>query len=301
MVSKRQKEAKKRFNDANPQLFSDPKPEHSSTSTSKKKKEKKKKGEAAFKKGKKTGGAATRKHPLRVPGMRPGESCFICKATDHIAKLCPEKAMWEKKKICLLCRQHGHSLKNCPEKSDDTNKKKLCYNCGEVGHSLSRCSLPLKDGGTKFASCFICKELGHLSKNCPNSTHGVYPKGGSCRICGEVTHLAKHCPNKGNKSLDTSTGQQKFCECGLGNGGARRVQAQVLGPEGEEELPVHRLQDRREDTAGDGGEAGPTRRDLRRLHRLLAGRRMPLCRLRLRLRHRRALPEEQDLLHILGT
>lgn len=104
MVSKRQKEAKKRFNDANPQLFSDPKPEHSSTSTSKKKKEKKKKGEAAFKKGKKTGGAATRKHPLRVPGMRPGESCFICKATDHIAKLCPEKAMWEKKKVmfCFL-------------------------------------------------------------------------------------------------------------------------------------------------------------------------------------------------------
>ncbi|CAL9138498.1 unnamed protein product [Musa acuminata var. zebrina] len=220
MVSKRQKEAKKRFNDANPQLLSDSKPEHSSTSTSKKEKEKKKKGlkkkkgEAAFKKGKKTGGAATRKHPLRVPGMRPGESCFICKATDHIAKLCPEKAMWEKKKICLLCRQHGHSLKNCPEKSDDTNKKKLCYNCGEVGHSLSRCSLPLKDGGTKFASCFICKELGHLSKNCPNNTHGVYPKGGSCRICGEVTHLAKHCPNKGNKSLDTSTGQQKFFSVG---------------------------------------------------------------------------------------
>ncbi|KAJ8464566.1 hypothetical protein OPV22_027118 [Ensete ventricosum] len=220
MVSKRQKEAKKLFKEANPQLISDPKPEDSSTSTSKKKEEKKKKkkkkglkkmkGEAAFKKGKKTGGAATRKHPLRVPGMRPGESCFICKATDHIAKSCPEKAMWEKKKICLLCRQRGHSLKNCPEKSDDTNKKKLCYNCGEVGHSLSRCSLPLKDGGTKFASCFICKELGHLSKNCPNNTHGVYPKGGSCMICGEVTHLAKHCPNKGNKSLDTSTGQQKF-------------------------------------------------------------------------------------------
>ncbi|RWW25853.1 hypothetical protein GW17_00009787 [Ensete ventricosum] len=34
--------------------------------------------------------------------MRPGESCFICKATDHIAKSCPEKAMWEKKKV-LLC------------------------------------------------------------------------------------------------------------------------------------------------------------------------------------------------------
>ncbi|WOL10529.1 hypothetical protein Cni_G19286 [Canna indica] len=210
MVSKRQKEAQKRFKEANPQQANAPdlvpNGEAGKKSIKKKHQQQQKKKNGLTKK---TGGSALRKHPFRVPGMRPGESCFLCKSTDHIAKLCPEKAIWEKNKICLLCRQHGHSLKNCPEKSD-TNKKKLCYNCGEAGHSLSKCPLPLEDGGTKFASCFICKEQGHLSKNCPKSTHGVYPKGGSCKICGEVTHLAKYCPNKGKQNLSTSSGQQNL-------------------------------------------------------------------------------------------
>lgn len=39
------------------------------------------------------------KHPLRVPGMRPGEGCFICKGTDHIAKLCPTKDARDRKKV----------------------------------------------------------------------------------------------------------------------------------------------------------------------------------------------------------
>ncbi|KAF2320395.1 hypothetical protein GH714_027381 [Hevea brasiliensis] len=104
--------------------------------------------------------------------MKPGESCFICKAKDHIAKLCPQKAEWEKNKICLLCRQRGHSLKRCPNKKDETVDKKLCYNCGETGHSLSKCPQPLQDGGTKFANCFICNEHGHLSKDCPQNLVG---------------------------------------------------------------------------------------------------------------------------------
>ncbi|KAF2320367.1 hypothetical protein GH714_027304 [Hevea brasiliensis] len=105
--------------------------------------------------------------------MKPGESCFICKAKDHIAKLCPQKAEWEKNKICLLCRQRGHSLKRCPNKKDETVDKKLCYNCGETGHSLSKCPQPLQDGGC-------------------------------CKICGGVTHLAKHCPDKGKRDSLTS-------------------------------------------------------------------------------------------------
>ncbi|GLU21094.1 hypothetical protein SLE2022_372570 [Rubroshorea leprosula] len=201
MVSKRQKLARKRYKDEHPELFPKPEPEDPNEKKEKKKsKFKRKKAESKepkdpskrIKKG-------LKKHPLRVPGMKPGESCFICKAKDHIAKHCPQKAQWERNKICLLCRHRGHSLKNCPNKNDETMDKKLCYNCGETGHSLAKCPQPLQYGGTKFAKCFICNEHGHLSKNCPQNTHGIYPKGGGCKICSGVTHLAKDCPNKGNK------------------------------------------------------------------------------------------------------
>ncbi|KAB1210678.1 hypothetical protein CJ030_MR6G009118 [Morella rubra] len=202
MVSQRQRLARKRYREAHPELCPTPEPTAPKDPGKKKKK-------SLFKRKKADSRAPNdpnrpvrkgfKKHPLRVPGMKPGESCFICKAKDHIAKLCPEKAQWEKNKICLLCRRRGHSLKNCPNKNDDTVDKKFCYNCGEMGHSLSNCPQPLQDGGTKFANCFICNEQGHLSKNCPQNTHGIYPKGGCCKICGGVTHLAKDCPNKGGR------------------------------------------------------------------------------------------------------
>ncbi|KAJ4950231.1 hypothetical protein NE237_027063 [Protea cynaroides] len=194
MVTKRQKLARRKYKEANPELF--PKPEPTAPKDPHSKKKNKNKFKRTLDKSKKS---TFRKHPLRVPGMKPGESCFICKAKDHIAKLCPEKAQWERNKICLVCRQRGHSLKNCPNKNDKTSEK-YCYNCGGAGHSLSQCSQPLQDGGTKFASCFICNERGHLSKNCPKNTHGIYPKGGSCKICGGITHLAKDCPDKGRTS-----------------------------------------------------------------------------------------------------
>lgn len=103
MVSKRQKIARKRLKEANPELF--PKPEPTPPKDPNKKKKsifKKKKAEnedsrdpnKSIKKG-------FKRHPLRVPGMKPGESCFICKAKDHIAKLCPKKAEWEKNKVCF--------------------------------------------------------------------------------------------------------------------------------------------------------------------------------------------------------
>lgn len=225
MVSKRQKLARKRFTEANPKP--EP-PKEAAGPTSERRKEEKKKKLKALKqkieKKKNNSNADTistknsknsingfknrSKHPLRIAGMRPGESCYICKSGDHIAKLCPEKSLWEKNKICLLCRQRGHSLKNCPRKSDDADKK-FCYNCGESGHALSKCPLPLQDGGTKFANCFICNERGHLSKNCPKSSHGIYPKGGCCKICGGVTHLARDCPNKGGRSAVSSTGESE--------------------------------------------------------------------------------------------
>ncbi|KAM3369358.1 hypothetical protein ACQJBY_017326 [Aegilops geniculata] len=88
-------------------------------------------------------------------------------------------------------------------------------------------------------------------------------------------------------------------ELGVGDGRERRVQAQVPGAQGEADLPVHHVQDQRAVAAGGGGPGGAARRDLRRLHRHHPRRRVPLRRLRLRLRHRRELPEEQDLLHLL--
>ncbi|KAM3388903.1 hypothetical protein ACQJBY_011191 [Aegilops geniculata] len=204
MPNKRQREARKRFREANPGLCP-PAPAPPADGTKKKKSKK-----SMFKKVKKAGvagggagGAGRSKHPLRVPGMRPGEQCFICKGTDHAAKNCPEKSYWDKNKICLLCRERGHSMKNCPDKGDG-DLKKFCYNCGESGHSLSKCPKPIENGGTNFASCFVCKQQGHLSKDCPENTHGIYPKGGCCKICGEVTHLARHCPNKRQQYFESS-------------------------------------------------------------------------------------------------
>nr|XP_027103790.1 uncharacterized protein LOC113725024 isoform X2 [Coffea arabica] len=202
MVSKRQKLARKRFKEEHPGLFPKPDPTPPKDPTKKKKKLSK------FKRKKRVSNDPSnpkkslkgKKHPLRIPGMKPGDSCFICKAPDHIAKDCPQKAQWEKNKICLLCRQRGHSLKNCSKQKDDSTDNKFCYNCGQTGHSLAKCPQPLQDGGTRFANCFICNEQGHLSKNCPQNSRGIYPKGGSCKICGGVTHLAKDCPNKSSKA-----------------------------------------------------------------------------------------------------
>lgn len=204
MVSKRQKEARKKFKQENPGLF--PTPEPTPPKDPNKKKKKKKNKKPKFKRDKsdpktlddKPRKSSFARRPLRVPGLKPGDCCFICKDLHHIAKNCPEKAQWERNKICLCCRQRGHSLKNCPNKSEEVVEQKLCYNCGETGHSLSMCPRPLQDGGTKFALCFICNERGHLSKNCPKNTHGIYVKGGCCKICGGVTHLARDCPDKGS-------------------------------------------------------------------------------------------------------
>ncbi|KAL2227078.1 UNVERIFIED_CONTAM: Actin-depolymerizing factor 7 [Sesamum indicum] len=201
MVSKRQRLARKRYKEEHPELFPTP-PKEPSKKKKKNSKFKRKKSDSSDpNKPKKS---SYKKHPLRVAGMKPGESCYICKAPDHIAKNCPKKSEWERNKICLFCRQRGHSLKNCPNKNNESMDKKLCYNCGEMGHSLSNCPQPLQDGGTRYASCFICKESGHLSKNCPKNTHGIYPKGGCCKVCGGVTHLARDCPNKRSRTSDAA-------------------------------------------------------------------------------------------------
>lgn len=213
MVSKRQREASKKYREAHPDLFPKHEPMPSKDPDNKRTKKKlnnlkRKKAESKAPNNdpNKPSRKGFKKHPLRVPGMKPGETCFICKAKEHIAKHCPEKAQWERNKTCLLCRQRGHSIKNCPNKNDETMDTKFCYNCGGTGHSLAQCSQPLQDGGTKFANCFICNERGHLSKNCPQNTRGIYPKGGCCKICGDVTHLAKDCTNKGNRGSVVAAG-----------------------------------------------------------------------------------------------
>lgn len=42
-----------------------------------------------------------KRHPLRVPGKKPGDGCFICKSKNHIAKECPEKLAQDRKKVGL--------------------------------------------------------------------------------------------------------------------------------------------------------------------------------------------------------
>ena len=106
MVSKRQRLAKKRYREEHPDQFPKPEP------TAPKDPDKKKKKMSKFKRKKSESNASNdpnkpfrkgfTKHPLRVPGMKPGESCYICKAKEHIAKHCPEKAQWEKNKVCFF-------------------------------------------------------------------------------------------------------------------------------------------------------------------------------------------------------
>lgn len=146
-------------------------------------------------------GFPKKKHPLRVPGNRPGESCFICKGGGHLAKFCPKKLDVDRKKMCLLCRRLGHTFKSCPENPEASEREiKICYNCGKTDHRLADCPEP-KTEGTPHATCFVCGEKGHLSRECPSNANGVYPKGGSCKVCGKVTHLARDCPDKGNEGI----------------------------------------------------------------------------------------------------
>lgn len=102
MVSKRQILARRRFKEDHPELF--PKKEPAPPKDPSKQKQNKKNNSSKFKRKKAeprrpNNPNGRKKHPLRVPGMKPGESCFICKAPDHIASSCPEKAQWEKNKV----------------------------------------------------------------------------------------------------------------------------------------------------------------------------------------------------------
>jgi hypothetical protein len=104
MVNQRQRLARKRYKEANPELFPKPEPTPPKDPDRKKKKTKSK-----FKRKKAESKAPNdpskpirkgfNKHPLRVPGMKPGESCFICKAKNNIATLCPDKHNWQCNKV----------------------------------------------------------------------------------------------------------------------------------------------------------------------------------------------------------
>lgn len=109
MANKRQREARKRFKEAHPEQFPNPEPTPPKDPNKKKKKKKsnfKRKrsdsDDVAEPNSKKFRTSTHKKHLLRVPGMKPGESCFICRDKDHIAKNCPQKATWERNKVCFI-------------------------------------------------------------------------------------------------------------------------------------------------------------------------------------------------------
>ncbi|KAA3459860.1 Actin-binding, cofilin/tropomyosin type [Gossypium australe] len=123
MANKRQKLARKQYKEAHPELFPTPQPTPAKDPDKKKKKKnskfkRKREGSKELKSPNNGYKKGIRKHPLRVPGMRPGESCYICKAKDHIAKLCPQKAQWEKHMggCCKICGGVTHLAKDCPDK-----------------------------------------------------------------------------------------------------------------------------------------------------------------------------------------
>jgi hypothetical protein len=101
MVNQRRRLAQKRYKEANPELFPKAEPTPPKDPNKKKKKKslfKKKKPGSSTDRPQRTGSST--RHPLRVPGMKPGEGCFICHSKTHIAKLCPEKSEWERNKVC---------------------------------------------------------------------------------------------------------------------------------------------------------------------------------------------------------
>ncbi|CAK7337288.1 unnamed protein product [Dovyalis caffra] len=213
MVSQRQKLARKRYKEEHPELFPKPEP------TPPKDPNKRKKKKSLFKKKKsdpkdpnKVNKKGFGKHPLRVPGMKPGDSCFICKAKDHIAKLCPQKDEWEKNKFEYLLS----SIELVGDKHCVRYAICLQYGCG-IGRKLvleldivSR----LCDEG--IASSVVLTRMMRLwIRNCviiagKQGIHflnvlnlekmayaiSVIPLGGCCKICDGVTHLAKDCPDK---------------------------------------------------------------------------------------------------------
>lgn len=49
------------------------------------------------------------KHPLRVAGFKPGDSCFICKSPGHRAKECSQMRPSDAKKVSRLdCSFNGY-------------------------------------------------------------------------------------------------------------------------------------------------------------------------------------------------
>ncbi|RID40750.1 hypothetical protein BRARA_J00772, partial [Brassica rapa] len=103
------------------------------------------------------------RHPLRVPVMKPGEGCYICKSKTHIAKLSPEKSEWERNKFasCFICKEHGHISKNCPQ-----NKHGV--------YPMGGC-------------CKVCGSVAHLVKDCPDKLNrfDVTPRGKLTKFSGD--------------------------------------------------------------------------------------------------------------------
>ncbi|KAH0906270.1 LOW QUALITY PROTEIN: hypothetical protein HID58_038097, partial [Brassica napus] len=143
--------------EAHPEQF--PKPEPTSPKDPDKKKSlfKKKKPDPMRK-------CSSTRHPLRVPGMKPGEGCYICKSKTHIAKFAS----------CFICKEHGHISKNCPQNKHGVYPMGGCCKvCGSVAHlvkdcpdKLNRDSAPTKSSNYNYISLtgFDATPRGKLTK-----------------------------------------------------------------------------------------------------------------------------------------
>ena len=103
MANKRQRIAKRRFAGASSSssaaTISDGRSAGASLSVKKKSISKARNGNPPQSTSKSSSSSKTNVHPLRKPGSKPGDGCFICKSADHVAKTCSQKVSKDKHKV----------------------------------------------------------------------------------------------------------------------------------------------------------------------------------------------------------